>query len=70
MEKNAVKSQKVILQKSQKLLASGQGVCNGQKPVQRLHNLPLKLTEKLFNVLNRRPFMEVLSEQFLWFLKK
>ena len=41
---------------------------HGQKPVWQFNNPTLELNE--FNVLNRRPFLEVLSEQFLWLKKK
>ena len=50
-------------------LPPGHGARHRQYPVRRLCNPPLKLNEKLLNVLKRRPFLEVLSEQFLWFLK-
>ena len=66
-EINAMKSQEVNFQKSQKLLASWAGSSKQTIAVRRLRNLPLKLN--LLNVRNRPPPWSSLGEQFLRFLK-
>ena len=61
-----MKSQEVIFQKSQKLLVSQARIYSQTKTSAAVtYYTPLKLNEKLLNVLNRWPFMEVISEQFL-----
>ena len=54
-EINAVKSQEVNFQKSQKLLASRAG--SSKQTTARLRNPPFKLNKELLDVLNRpRPW--------------
>ena len=54
---------------ARKCLLPRLGVPHRQKLVQWLHNLPLKLNERLLKVLNRMPLWSMLDEQFLWFSK-
>ena len=65
-KKKKKKKKKFIVPKiTYYFLPPGHRVQHRQKPVQRLHSPPLKLN----NILNRLLFVEVFSEQFLWFLK-